>query len=901
MCKRTWLLAAALSAGLWAAPVPLDLSAVKAGPVSVASENDTAVVRWQDEGNRRWEAVFNLEPARPLIAAIRVDGKVVVQNAVPLYNCQTGKRRGGFDEFFDFPPTHPEGTRSYLGTLTPTAARAETLGNRVELTFDGFRMGIFQGSIRYVFFPGSRLIQQAAVASTSEPDTAYFYDAGLRMAVPRDSRPGNNMDSEVTYYDTEGKLRVEHPNTSERLPVQVRYRTLAARAQGGTVAVFPAPHKYFMPRDFTTNMGYLWHTSFRGQVSLGIRQLPDDNSRFYPWMNAPPGTDQRMSVFYLLSDGAAQPLLDEVTRYTNRDKFRHLDGYVTVAPHWHLAYTVQAMAQANPEKWVPPFKPVLSEMGVDAAIIADFHGDGHPQDQTELRLKELKAYYEYCRAQSDGKFLLMPSEEANVHYGGHWAVAFPKPVYWIMGPPNSPSSKKEVPGYGTVYQIGSAKALLDMMRAEKGFAYQTHPRTKGSKGYPDRIRYAEHFLDNTYVGAGWKQMPADMASPRLGERSLNLLDDMSNWGLRKLLLSEVDVFQIDHTHELYAHMNINYVKASKLPTFENQGEILRAMEKGEFFMSTGEVLMPSHSVRESAPGKLKVTAEFTNTLPLQFAEVVWGDGQQTYRHRHSLESTAAFGTHKIEFEFAAPGWRWARVAVWDVAGDGAFANPTWNEKPLSAVAVDAWHNREAQPHYYWEGTYQGGYSGLSHILKSLGAEPRTVKSALSAETLRGLNALIIVDPDTPAETASPNTIQDGEIQALVKWVSDGGTLLLFGNDPGNAEFTRLNALATRFGIEFIEKKHVDASGNAKLTLRTPAGGWFTPGLKFYGVDLAPLKLSATNAETLLAENGTPMMASVSVGKGRVVALGDPWVYNEYLYTQDNRQIVEELFRKILPR
>ena len=392
----------AFSSTVLAAPVSIDLSGWKPGPVTVVHENATAVVRWRDAQDRNWEAVFDLEPARPLIAAIRVQGKTVVQSAVPLYNCQTGKRRGGFDEFFDFPPSHSEGTRSFIGQLRLTAARAVTHGDRVEISFDGFEMGIFKGSIRYVFFPGSRLIQQIAVASTSEPDTAYFYDAGLRMAVPRDSRPGANMDSEVTYYDNEGNVRIDHPNMSERLPVKVRYRTLAARSEGGSVAVFPGPHKYFLPRDFTTNMGYLWHTSFRGQVSLGIRQLPDDNSRFYPWMNAPPSTEQRMSVFFLLSDGEAKPLLDEVTRYTNRDKLPHLNGYVTVAPHWHFAYTVQAMAHGA--DWVPPFKPVLKDLGVDAAIIADFHGDGHPQDLTELRLKELKAYYDYCSAQTDSKF-----------------------------------------------------------------------------------------------------------------------------------------------------------------------------------------------------------------------------------------------------------------------------------------------------------------------------------------------------------------------------------------------------------------------------------------------------------------------------------------------------------------
>ena len=509
--------------------------------------------------------------------------------------------------------------------------------------------------------------------------------AGLRMAVPRDTRPGDNMESEVTYYDMAGKLRVEHPNTSEKHPAQVRYRTLAARAQGGSIAVFPAPHKYFMPRDFTTNMGFSWHTAWRGQVYLGVRQLPDDNSPYYPWMNAPPGTAQRMNVFFLLSDGDAKPLLDEVTRYTNRDRFPKVDGYITVAPHWHYAYTVQAMEKGG-AAWVPPFKPVLKDMGVDAAIIADFHGDGHPQNQTELRLQEFKAYYDYTRAQSGKDFLLMPSEEANVHYGGHWAVSFPKPVYWYMAPPGAKSSQAEVPGYGTVYTIGSAKALLDMIRKEHGFAYQTHPRTKGSKTFPDAIRHTEHFLDDTYVGAGWKQMPADMASPRMGERSLNLLDDMSNWGLHKLLLSEVDVFQIDDTHELYAHMNINYVRAAALPTYDRYGELLDTMRKGDFFISTGEVLMPDHSIRETQAGKLRASAELRYTLPLQFAEVVWGDGEKTQRKIYSLETTREFGKQKIEFDVDAPGWRWARLAVWDIAGNGAFANPVWNSRPTKPAA-----------------------------------------------------------------------------------------------------------------------------------------------------------------------------------------------------------------------
>ena len=202
-------------------------------------------------------------------------------------------------------------------------------------------------------------------------------------------------------------------------------------------------------------------------------------------------------------------------------------------------------------------------------------------------------------------------------------------------------------------------------------------------------------------------MPADMASPRMGERSLTLLDDMSNWGLRKLLLAEVDVFQIDHTHELYAHMNINYVRGSRLPSYDGYGEMLDTMRKGDFFVSTGEVLMPEHSIRETQAGKLRATADVRYTLPLQFAEVVWGDGEKTHRKMYSLETTREFGKQKIEFDVDAPNWRWARLAVWDIAGNGAFANPVRNEKTLKTVAVDNWHNREPQPHYAWEGTYPG--------------------------------------------------------------------------------------------------------------------------------------------------------------------------------------------------
>ena len=96
-----------------------------------------------------------------------------------------------------------------------------------------------------------------------------------------------------------------------------------------------------------------------------------------------------MTLFLLPSEGAPEAVLDEVRRYTSGDRFPRVEGRRTLAVHWHVAYTDQALAKGM--DWVPPFKPVLRDMGVDAALIKDFHGDGHPRDTTDLRLQELDA------------------------------------------------------------------------------------------------------------------------------------------------------------------------------------------------------------------------------------------------------------------------------------------------------------------------------------------------------------------------------------------------------------------------------------------------------------------------------------------------------------------------------
>jgi hypothetical protein len=271
---------------------------------------------------------------------------------------------------------------------------------------------------------------------------------------------------------------------------------------------------------------------------------------------------------------------------------------------------------------------------------------------------------------------LIPGEEANVHFGGHWAVMFPRPVKWIMSRRDGEKFETNDPRYGKVYRVKDAAELLDLIRRENGWMYQTHPRTKGSMGFPDKIRETAHFRDDRYFGAGWKAMNSDLSSPRLGDRSLKLLDDMSNWGMPKQLVGEVDVFQVDETHELWGHMNINYVRAASLPPFDEYGKLLDSIGRGDFFVSTGEVLLPEVKLSGDA---ISITANVRArwTFPLREAAIVWGDGRETHREVVALAETAAFGEKRFTWRAAAPGWKWARVEVWDVAANGAFVNPVW--------------------------------------------------------------------------------------------------------------------------------------------------------------------------------------------------------------------------------
>jgi hypothetical protein len=124
-----------------------------------------------------------------------------------------------------------------------------------------------------------------------------------------------------------------------------------------------------------------------------------------------------------------------------------------------------------------------------------------------------------------------------------------------------------------------------------------------------------------------------------------------------------------------------------LPRFEEGWQsLLDALHRGQFFVTTGEVLLREFTVggRRSGetlsfnPGErpeLRVTLDWT--FPLRFAEVISGDGQKVYRERIDLSDTDSFGTRTFALYPELHGRKWVRFEVWDIATNGAFTQPVW--------------------------------------------------------------------------------------------------------------------------------------------------------------------------------------------------------------------------------
>jgi hypothetical protein len=696
--------------------IPVDLSAYRADcGITVSKEVDQLVLKWpmERDGPEVAEVVLDLRARHPLFRSLSVvprtgaASRALIANADPVTFLLVGSRESPpgrppetsvFNVFFDTPANRP--FQSYRSKLELKYARVASQGRRTTVSIGALAIGPFSGELQLTVYRGSRLVQLEAVVHTQEDRRAILYDTGLLLSEASDPR--------FVWVDTDGKL-VRHAAKAAELDrhVAVRHRALIVESDVGSLVCFPPPHQFFFPRDLTTNLQTAWygrnHRGLEQGFGFGIGQAERGGGSFVPWFNAPPGTDQRLGTFYLLSSSAAEGALAQSLAYTHCDRFPALPGYRTLSSHWHMATAMAALdekARGVPRS-TPDFIRMFKDMGVEMVHLAEFHGDGHPLDPGPVRLAEMQAMFDECRRLSDSELLLLPGEEANTHlglpqpgkHGGHWMYLFPRPVYWTMKrAPGQPFVESSAAN-GAVYHVGDRFDMLHLLEREHGLAWTSHPRIKASSWTPDIFRREDFYLSDNWLGAAWKAMPADLSQDRLGRRALDLLDDMANWGQKKYLPGEVDVFKIDHTHELYGHMNINYVKLDpdRLPRFDEGWQaVVDALRSGRFFVSTGEVLIPEFSVNGHTSGSgltrkridpALVRIDLSWTFPLRLIELISGDGSKIFRERMECSDTDPFDKRTFQLRPDLSGRKWLRVEAWDIAGNGAFTQPVWLSQP----------------------------------------------------------------------------------------------------------------------------------------------------------------------------------------------------------------------------
>ncbi|HYC29289.1 MAG TPA: glycoside hydrolase family 88 protein, partial [Chitinophagaceae bacterium] len=245
------------------------------------------------------------------------------------------------------------------------------------------------------------------------------------------------------------------------------------------------------------------------------------------------------------------------------------------------------------------------------------------------------------------------------------------------------------------------------------------------------------------------------------------------------------------------------------------------------------------------------------------------------------------------------------VVVNDPKGMGAFINCAVEmemaPKKNTTVYLDYFFNNEwrkdatgtmVRYHYTWDDKANSGFSMLGDVFNRQGVQTSSLISAPTAANLRNASIYIIVDPDTKKETGNPNFIQQEHINAIADWVKGGGVLVLMGNDVNNAEFEHFNNLAAKFGLHFNEVNYHQVQGDQfeqGAFMIPEKHSIFKTAKKIYVKELATLNVSKPT-DAVFKDGDKVIMAAVKYGKGTVFAIGDPWLYNEYV---DGRKLPAE--------
>lgn len=643
---------------------------------------------WVGEKGVTWRALLGICEGTPIIRDIAYEEAgawvSLAQNLRPDFEVTCGVRKPDpkhgrkyaqrWNTYSDLPMERECEVSYHIAYFTGARMTLRRIGIHTEATFDGVEMGPFAGSYRITAFDGSNLLKTEIIASTDAPSLCYLYKGGLR----------GFQSGHIEYIGTDREKKtvdVDFGPCDARKTIYSRGRSATVALQNGSIGVFPPPHAFFFPRQVESVAGFLYWRRHTDGLGIGVQHSEHHdygahdeivNKRAWACYNAPPGTAQRMSAYFYLSRGDCDACREGYMAYTHGDAYKALDGYKVMANHFHLSFST--LWKQNPEKeqeWIRLFR----EAKIDIAILNDFHDDGHQWDNTRVRLEEQKAYYDASRAYSDDAFLIVPGEEPNCGAGGHWNLFTPHPMFYAKSRAwNQPFT--ETTEYGDFYRMANMEDVTAFLEASDGLFLTPHPYTKANEDYPAKYMDSPLFHSRRYLGIGFRYMPADLSLERLGDgRNFDALDALNNYAAHpKYILGEVDTYIKHLDYDLYGDFNVNYIKLNRLPTVDDRSDLMTALKNGDFFVTTGEILIHGWRVEGHTA---HVSLEWT--FPMEFAEIVYGDGAFCYHQMTDMRGFAPFSHADLTFDVPA-GMKWVRFTAWDCAVNGAFTQPVFLEQ-----------------------------------------------------------------------------------------------------------------------------------------------------------------------------------------------------------------------------
>ena len=210
-------------------------------------------------------------------------------------------------------------------------------------------------------------------------------------------------------------------------------------------------------------------------------------------------------------------------------------------------------------------------------------------------------------------FLVLPNQE---HYGspvgGHTDLLFSHPVYLDAGPCRQPAARRrQHPKYGKVYHIGSADDLMEMAEARR----RAHLHAASAHEGIDRLSRRDQgtcrssTTRTTRASASAGAWASICPSSGFCEyRCQPLFDDMSNWladtadPARSTSCRSREVrYQAAgrrHLRQLAGQLR----EARRAAAADDVTPLIRTLMRGDYFVTSGEVLIPDYRCRGAAPG-----------------------------------------------------------------------------------------------------------------------------------------------------------------------------------------------------------------------------------------------------------------------------------------------------------